>query len=61
MVNVEVNASPIIRDEEVIGVEGIFRDITERKKLEQLRRNSRRERGGRKSGTSSSIRPFVKI
>ncbi len=61
LVNVELNASPIIRDGEVVGVEGIFRDITERKKLEQLRRNSRRERGGRKSGTSSSIRPFVKI
>ncbi len=38
LVNVEVDASSIIRDGKVVGVEGVFRDITQRKKLEQLRR-----------------------
>lgn len=61
LVNVEVNASPIIRDGEVVGVEGIFRDITERKKLEQLRRNLRRARGGKNPATSHTIKTFLKL
>ncbi len=61
LVNVEVNASPVIRDGEVVGVEGIFRDITEKKKLEQLRRNLRRERGGKNSGTFQTISPFLNL
>jgi len=35
LVPVEVNASSIIRDGEVVGVEGIFRDVTERTKAEE--------------------------
>lgn len=41
-VTVEVNASPIVKDRKVVGVEGIFRDITERKRTEEaLKRISR--------------------
>lgn len=32
---IEINASPIIRDREVTGGQGIARDVTERKKMEQ--------------------------
>jgi PAS domain S-box-containing protein len=32
---IEVNASPIFRDEEVVGVQAIYRDITERKQVEK--------------------------
>jgi PAS domain S-box-containing protein len=35
LVNVEVNASPIIRGGEVVGAQGIMRDITERKRAER--------------------------
>ncbi len=61
LVNVEVNASPIIRDGEVVGVEGIFRDITERKKLERLRRNLRRGREGKNPGTSYTNMAFLNL
>lgn len=61
LVNVEVDAYSIIRDGKVIGVEGVVRDITERKKLEQLRRNLRRPRGGKNSGTSHTITAFLNL
>jgi len=39
--SVEVNASPIMRNGEVIGCQGIFRDITQRKKAEEELEESR--------------------
>jgi diguanylate cyclase (GGDEF)-like protein/PAS domain S-box-containing protein len=33
--SVELNASPIVRDRKVIGIQGIARDITERKRVEE--------------------------
>ena len=34
----EANASPIIRGGEIVGVQGIFRDVTERKRMEELKK-----------------------
>jgi len=39
--SVEINASPIMRNGEVIGCQGIFRDITQRKKAEEELEESR--------------------
>jgi len=41
LASVEINASPIMRNGEVIGCQGIFRDITQRKKAEEELEESR--------------------
>jgi PAS domain S-box/uncharacterized domain HDIG len=40
IVIVEINGAPIIRDDKVIAVHGVMRDITERKQAEEAARNS---------------------
>jgi PAS domain S-box-containing protein/putative nucleotidyltransferase with HDIG domain len=40
IVLVEINGAPIIRDDKVIAVQGVMRDITERKRAEESARNS---------------------
>jgi PAS domain S-box-containing protein/putative nucleotidyltransferase with HDIG domain len=40
IVIVEINGAPIIRDDKVIAVQGVMRDITERKRAEEAARNS---------------------
>ncbi len=40
IVIVEINGAPIIRDDKVIAVQGVMRDITERKRAEEAVRNS---------------------
>ena len=40
LASVEINASPIIRDGQFAGLQGIARDITERKRMEQKLRDS---------------------
>jgi PAS domain S-box-containing protein/putative nucleotidyltransferase with HDIG domain len=39
IVIVEINGAPIIRDERVVAVQGVMRDITQRKKAEEAARN----------------------
>ena len=40
IVFVEINGAPIIKDDKVIAVQGVMRDITERKRAEEAVRNS---------------------
>ena len=44
LVIIEFNASPVIKDGKVIGVQGVVRDITERKRAEERIRTSLREK-----------------